>query len=199
MKLVIQWCNINQGFLSAVLSLIAVLAAVGIPAFIAHRQNKIALFEQRYNTYQIIYFFFHAWNASLLFSGNNSDSTNSLIAIKNLFLSFFVQFTASENSELSVKDVGRIDADLAYSQYAKIVLNLGKLPQLFCLKVADRGYLRKIESGYITISALESLQNKDLQQTIALNKPRIREFLELLKTYESFLKLLEKQVTVGNS
>lgn len=51
---IIQWCNVNQGFLSAVLSLVAVLAAVGIPAFIAHRQNKIALFEKRFEVLKIV-------------------------------------------------------------------------------------------------------------------------------------------------
>lgn len=51
MASIVQWCNENQGFLSAVLSLAAVLAAIGIPAFIAHRQNKIALFEKKYDTY----------------------------------------------------------------------------------------------------------------------------------------------------
>lgn len=54
MTMIIQWCNENQGFLSAVLSLVAVLAAVGIPAFIAHRQNKITLFEKRYEVVRYI-------------------------------------------------------------------------------------------------------------------------------------------------
>lgn len=48
---IIKWCNDNQGFLSAVLSIVAVLAAIGIPAFIAHRQNKIALFAKRFTSY----------------------------------------------------------------------------------------------------------------------------------------------------
>lgn len=48
---IISWCNANSGFMSAVLSLIAVCAAVGVPAWIAHRQDKIALFEKRYELY----------------------------------------------------------------------------------------------------------------------------------------------------
>lgn len=48
MARIIQWCNANQGFLSAVISLVAVLAAIGIPAYIAYRQNKIALFDKRF-------------------------------------------------------------------------------------------------------------------------------------------------------
>lgn len=46
MATIVQLCNKNQGFLSAILSLFAIIAAVGIPAFIAHRQNKIALFDK---------------------------------------------------------------------------------------------------------------------------------------------------------
>ena len=45
---IIKWCNDNQGFLSAVISVIAVIAAICIPAYIAHRQDKIALFEKRF-------------------------------------------------------------------------------------------------------------------------------------------------------
>jgi len=45
--MIIQWCNENQGFLSAVISIVAVLAAIGIPAYISYRQNKIALFTLR--------------------------------------------------------------------------------------------------------------------------------------------------------
>ena len=51
MKAFIQWCNENQGFLSAILSAVAVFAAISIPAFIARRQNKIALFEKKYEAY----------------------------------------------------------------------------------------------------------------------------------------------------
>ena len=54
MTSIIQWCNANQGFISALLSLVAVLAAIGIPAFIAHRQNKIALFEKRFEVLKIV-------------------------------------------------------------------------------------------------------------------------------------------------
>ena len=45
----IKWCNENQGFLSAGLSLVAIFAAIGIPAYVAHRQNKIALFDKRFS------------------------------------------------------------------------------------------------------------------------------------------------------
>ena len=54
MKAFIQWCNENQGFLSAILSAVAVFAAISIPAFIARRQNKIALFEKKYEAYSEI-------------------------------------------------------------------------------------------------------------------------------------------------
>lgn len=51
---IVQWCNDNQGFLSAVISIIAVVAAIGIPTYIAIRQDKIALFEKRYLVLQYI-------------------------------------------------------------------------------------------------------------------------------------------------
>lgn len=191
---IIIWCNDNQGFLSAVLSLIAILAAIGIPAFIAYRQNRIALFEERFNSYQNIFFFFHAWNASLMFSDSKSDSTENLIVIKNLFVSFFVKSVTSTDPDPSKKS---IDVNLEYSYYTQILLNLNKLSKLFLLSTADREYLRRIESGYVAIWALESLRNQGLQQSIALVKPKIKEFFELLKSYEGFLKLLEEQVNVS--
>jgi len=194
MSNIIQWCNDNQGFLSAVLSLIAVLAAIGIPAFIAHRQNKIALFEERFNSYQNIFFFLHAWNASLMFSDTKSDSTDNFIAMKNLFVSFFVKSVTSTNPDPSKMS---IDVNLEYSYYTQILLNLNKLSKLFLLSTADREYLKRIETGYVAISALEALKNQDLLQPITLMIPKIKEFFELLKSYESFLKLLEEQVNVS--
>lgn len=50
----IKWCNENQGFLIAGLSLIAIFAAIGIPAYVAHRQNKIALFDKRFEVYLLL-------------------------------------------------------------------------------------------------------------------------------------------------
>lgn len=50
----IKWCNENQGFLSGGLSLVAIFAAIGIPAYVAHRQNKIALFDKRFEVYLLL-------------------------------------------------------------------------------------------------------------------------------------------------
>ena len=45
---IIDWCNANDGFLSALLAALAIL----VPFRIAHTQNKIALFEKRLECYQ---------------------------------------------------------------------------------------------------------------------------------------------------
>lgn len=45
---IIDWCNENDGFLSALLAALAILG----PFRIAHTQNKIALFEKRLECYQ---------------------------------------------------------------------------------------------------------------------------------------------------
>ena len=50
-KTIIGWFNENDGFVSAILSLFTVLAAVLIPVMIAIKQNKIALFEMRLKCY----------------------------------------------------------------------------------------------------------------------------------------------------
>lgn len=49
MNEIILWCNVNEGFLSAVLSLITVVVAIGVPLYIARRQDRIALFEKRHS------------------------------------------------------------------------------------------------------------------------------------------------------
>lgn len=45
---IIDWCNENDGFLSALLAALAILG----PFRIAHTQNRIALFEKRLECYQ---------------------------------------------------------------------------------------------------------------------------------------------------
>jgi hypothetical protein len=78
----IKWCNDNQGFLSVVLSLVAVFAAIGIPAFIAHRQNKIALFDRRFEVYlllQKISSFHHSIILSGYEKGSHKDQMWCLI------------------------------------------------------------------------------------------------------------------------
>lgn len=49
---VIAWCNVNDGFVSAILALITALAAIFIPMYIANKQNKIALFETNLKCYR---------------------------------------------------------------------------------------------------------------------------------------------------
>ena len=185
-----DWFDYLATGATLLLSVIAVIIAVST----ARRQNRIALFEERFNSYQSMFLFLHAWNASLMFSDTKSDSTDNLIAIKKLYISFLIKSLTSTNSEPSKKS---IDIDLEYSYYTQMLLNLNKLSKLFLLSTADREYLKEIESGYVAISALESLRNQDLQQSIALVKPKIKEFFELLKSYEGFLKLLEEQVNVS--
>ena len=48
---IVNWCNANQGFLTAVLTIITIIVAIGVPARIAQKQNKIALFEKRLSVY----------------------------------------------------------------------------------------------------------------------------------------------------
>jgi len=52
--MITHWCNENQGFLSAILSFLAITIAISAPATIAKRQDKIALFEKRYSTLMMI-------------------------------------------------------------------------------------------------------------------------------------------------
>lgn len=49
---VIEILNQNEGAASVLLSLVSLIAAIGIPALIAHKQNKIALYEKRLECYQ---------------------------------------------------------------------------------------------------------------------------------------------------
>lgn len=44
--------NCNEGALSIILSTCSLLAAIGIPALIAYRQNKIALYDKRLTAYK---------------------------------------------------------------------------------------------------------------------------------------------------
>lgn len=48
----IDFLNCNEGAASVLLSVVSLVVAVGIPAWIAHKQNKIALYEKRLECYQ---------------------------------------------------------------------------------------------------------------------------------------------------
>ena len=49
---ILNWCNSNDGFISAILSFVAAVTAICVPYRIAHKQNKVALFERRFECFQ---------------------------------------------------------------------------------------------------------------------------------------------------
>lgn len=51
---IIQWFNDNQGFISALLALITAAGVIYVPMHIAHRQNSIALYKERYEAYSTL-------------------------------------------------------------------------------------------------------------------------------------------------
>lgn len=49
---VIEMIDIHEGFISAVLAIVTAAIAICVPNFIASEQNKIALFDKRFEKYQ---------------------------------------------------------------------------------------------------------------------------------------------------
>ena len=52
MMKIINWFNENEGFVLAILTAVTVFIAIKVPTHIAKEQNKIALYEKRFECYQ---------------------------------------------------------------------------------------------------------------------------------------------------
>ena len=81
MENIIKWCNENQGFISAGLSLVAVFAAIGIPAFIAFRQNKIALFDKRFEVYLLLQKINSFYNSIHIYGYENGSYKDQMLCL----------------------------------------------------------------------------------------------------------------------
>ncbi len=198
-----DWFDYLATGATLLLSVIAVVIAVGT----ARRQNKIALFKERYDTFQIIYLFFHAWEASLQYSSNRKDETVAAFDDHNIFIYFFSKALANISPDLLVNDFENIDGDVVYSHHMNILFHIHRLDKLFWLSNIDREYIRKIEDGYIAISSKasdeqiarsekEPYRDKDFLTRMVIAAKSI-EFIDLLKSYKNFLKSLENQVNVS--
>ena len=188
-----DWFDYLATGATLLLSAIAVIIAVST----ARQQNKIALFKERHETYQIIYYFIHAWEASLMFAFKEPSSHEDYIDLNRGFISFFIKFTSNTSLEQNGIKSSDANENSAYSLYMNIKCHLNRLREMFRLSASHQNYIEKLEAGYTAISAIESLKRKGLLDSSDLLKPTISSFFQLLKESDTFLEMLEKQVNVA--
>lgn len=197
-----DWFDYLATGATLLLSAIAVIIALST----ARRQNKIALFKERYDTFQIMYQFFHAWEASLLYSSRIKDKSVVTLDDHSIFIYFFSKSLSNISSDLLTDDFEDIDGNVVYSHYMNILLHIHRVDKLFRLSNIDREYIHKIEEGYIAISAkmaagyIASIDRKSSRDENFLTRMAIAAeammFKDSLKSYKSFLESLENQVNV---
>ena len=114
---IIEWCNINQGFLSTVsstllssLTIATIIIAIIIPIHIMKRQNAVALFDKRYTAYSA---FLRIKNFA--FAIRDYDYTSNESAIyKNLLL---------VHIETSLGSINRLDLESEYKSSCAVIKN----------------------------------------------------------------------------
>ena len=201
MATIIQWCNNNQGFLSAVLSLVAVLAAIGIPAFIAHRQNKIALFEKREEALNYIKTFRDEW----LYLNIRQEALFEDISSSAEICDFAIRHRLGRGKETLFYTDTRTSAEnyrIAYSIFEKDIKFLLSVKRLFTLDKKQKSTLDQIlqtnRKSYDKILAYLFLD------FMGINKEKILQELNVIfntvkhEFWGSVIKKMEKQVSIKN-
>ena len=167
MAIIIKWCNDNQGFLSAVLSLVAVFAAIGIPAFIAYRQNKIALFDKRFESYTVL-------NRVAILAHLIDKDVNYKIYISLLNYVFSTNFIPEDKS---------LEARISVGKYIRAT---GEQIQQasFLFQFINKEDLKSIEECFGTLSGVvmngknASTEHRNLLGAIATFDTKYREKIE---------------------
>jgi len=174
----VNYCNDNQGFMSAVLALFAVIVsiiAIWISISTTKKQNKIALFEKRYQAYYMMSIFL----TNIRHYRDSKDSCNHII--KRLYF----LLVGNEISHIQKSDKKNTDTQviLYFAMYFdKIDLLFGKEIKREYDKVKDTinkyinsllyysGGLEELDSTLSEKTAKESLSEFENLCTILANK-----------------------------
>ena len=120
---VATWAGVIVSVASAVASFMAVLYAVRV----ADYQNRIALFEKRYELYEIVFNF-------CTFSDSLKNATNAL-DIRMMFLTSFC-YSVIDNEKIK-------DSSFISAKYVTTIQNLKHLPFLFVTIFVDHSLQKK--------------------------------------------------------
>lgn len=151
----IKWCNENQGFLSAVLSLVAIFAAIGIPAYIAHRQNKIALFDKRFEVYLLLQKIDTYYHSIRLREFKKDPHEDSIVCLINWI------YNVLTNSECLISEkilIDHLENNIAAEGTNKMDVYNELVPIISCQK-------NELQKGQMLFKGLVSLNLKMLADT----------------------------------
>ena len=123
-KLENSWNAISAcaGWFSVIMSAIAIFVAINIPKKIAEQQNKISLFEKRYNALNTFLFLISV--VKTIFDGNVKDK-NYRFYLDNMIETY--------NAVSNVRELIS-DCKEPHSIYVRLVFEAGKIQYLFDLK-----------------------------------------------------------------
>ena len=165
-------------------------------AGIAKQQNKIALFKERYETYQHIYYFLNSWSIALIvYSPKPSSGAELAEAYKETdrFMSrYYIDFQTG-NTSLDFSNCNTKDSMVSYMRNE---YHLRRIHRLFQLSSSDLEYINKIEVGFFTICSAVSLFDDGITTRLEKDVECINEFFRLVPENKLFLSTLEKQIDV---
>lgn len=126
-KEIVTWCNINQGFISAVLSIITALAAVCVPLCIAKKQKQVALFQKRQESYTQLLLLKNFCMIVENISLRNADPEKIKRSISLMRMHFNTVFGATESGD-------NIRLERVISRIKQIETAINTMPFLFAEK-----------------------------------------------------------------
>ena len=176
-----NWGSVFVSLAGAIASFLAVWFAIKVPQQIADRQDKIALFEKRFEIYDVICKC-QAFAVGILASETTHEN------IKSIFARAF--YLESEKNFY-------IDKITVYSFHLNFIQKLSKAQMLFPNEVSE--HISLIEIYLIMI--LDSMLNEEnfTEEDKLLNKRNIEKFLDIMENeqYKKMIKLMRKELDIA--
>ena len=152
-----------------IMSFIAVIFAIWVPIRIADRQDKIALFEKRYELYELLYRWWVIFEQALLYAENNND-------VRQLY-NILYDSECAEDKEVSNSMI---------SMYRRTMSEISKTMLLFPVSGKSCGNLMKFVNMVHKIL---------IGNELIKNREKIKIFVEE-NAIEQIFKQMEKEMSI---
>ena len=180
----IEYIALLISFISVIVSGLAIWFAVQVPKKIADRQDKIALFEKKYEAYDIIC-------KCQLFAVGILASEQTKESIKSIFIRAFYP-ELSKDDELNLSNLSPF--------YLSISKELVQIKLLFPPEVSE--HMNTIIITFLllldTINSEET--DKDSKEYLDMIKQRKALFLDAMENdkYKRMISIIQKELNIGN-
>ena len=175
-----NWGSVFVSLAGAIASFLAVWFAVQVPKKIADRQDKIALFEKRFEVYDIICKC-QAFAVGILASETTHES------IKSIFVRAF--YLESE------KDFN-VDGIKIHSFHFNFIQKLAKAQMLFPNEVSE--YIKLIEIHLILILDSTLYEKEVTEEYKVSDNKYIKRFLDIMESeeYKKIMDIIQKELNI---